>query len=103
VNRPRGVVIRPLAREDITEAAIWYELRAEGLGVSFRSIVEETLAAIAEAPERFRVVHRDIRRGILADFPYALYYVVRENTVEILACMHGRRRPRRWQSRRGDS
>lgn len=73
MTRPRGVVISPLARDDIAAAAIWYELRAEGLGVRFRSIVDETLVAIVESPERFRVVHRDIRRGILADFPYALY------------------------------
>ncbi len=96
------VVVRPPAREDILGAAIWYEQRAEGLGIRFRSVVDSTLIAIAEAPERHRVVYRDVRRAILPDFPYALYFVVRGRTVQVLACTHGRRRPRRWQSRRRD-
>ena len=102
MSRPCVIVVRPRARDDIAEAAVWYELRAEGLGIRFRSVVESTLSAIAGAPEQFRVVHRDVRRAILADFPYALYFVVRGETVQVLASTHGRRRPRRWQSRRRD-
>ena len=56
VSRPCVIVVRPRAREDIAEAAVWYELRAEGLGIRFRSVVVSTLSAIAGAPEQFRVV-----------------------------------------------
>jgi len=42
----------------------------------------------------------DIRRAQLGRFPYLVYYVVLPEAVSVIAVMHGRREPRRWQSRR---
>ncbi len=91
--------IRPLARDDIAEAAGWYDDRAAGLGARFLARVDTALRAVQEAPERYRLVHRDIRRVPVPDFPYAVYFVVRGDRVHVVACMHGRRHPSRWQGR----
>ena len=32
-------------------------------------------------------------------FPYAMYFRVYAEVVVVVACMHGRRNPRRWQVR----
>jgi len=32
-------------------------------------------------------------------FPYAMYFRVYDEVVVVVACMHGRRNPRRWQVR----
>ena len=50
-------------------------------------------------PERFPVVHLTCRRALLRRFPYAIYYVAAAESVSVVACMHARRDPRRWQER----
>jgi plasmid stabilization system protein ParE len=32
-------------------------------------------------------------------FPYGLFYQVEADRVFVIACFHGKRNPRRWQSR----
>jgi plasmid stabilization system protein ParE len=97
-----SLVVRPLAREDIADAASWYEDRAVGLGTRFLASVDAGLRAVQEAPERYRRVYGDVRRVPVPDFPYALYFVTRGEQLHVLACMHGRRHPSRWQGRARD-
>ena len=96
---PRPVIVRPLARRDITRAARWYERQSDGLGSRFVAAVDAALAAAGADPERHRAVYRDVRRVRVAVFPYGVYFVVRAGAVEVLAVTHGRRHPRRWQRR----
>lgn len=59
----------------------------------------ERLLPRAAKPEIFPVVHRQTRRALLRRFPYGLYYRIVDDQIVVVACMHGRRNPRRWQSR----
>lgn len=96
----RPVIVRPLARRDIAGAARWYEEQSVGLGSRFLAAVDDALAATAADPGRYPAVYRDVRRARIAVFPYGVYFVVRAGAVQVLAVTHGRRHPRRWQSRR---
>lgn len=101
--RPRfSLVVRSLARRDIAEAAQWYEDREVGLGDRFLARVTTAAETARAAPEQYRTVYRDVRRILVTDFPYALYFVTRGTTLHVLACMHGRRHPSRWQRRAGE-
>ena len=82
------------------EAAHWYEDRRPGLGIEFGASVETTLEVIEQAPERFPVALRDIRKARVPRFPYVVYYVLLSDVVSVIAIIHGRRSPRRWQARR---
>ena len=93
------IVFRPAARHDFSEAFAWYEEQRAGLGGRFEAAVEAILERIAESPEAFPGVHRDVRRALLRRFPYGVFYRLRGDTVHILAIMHGRRNPSLWQSR----
>jgi len=53
-------------------------------------------------PERFPVVYRESRRALLRRFPYAVYFVASSDLVSVVACMHARREPRRWEERIGN-
>ena len=92
--------VRRAARADIAEAFKWYEVRSTGLGHEFLRAVRVAFAAIERAPERFPVAVDDIRKVVLRRFPYIVYYVVLRRGISVIAVMHGRRHPRRWQSRR---
>ena len=92
--------VRRAARTDIAEAFRWYESRSAGLGHEFLRAVRVAFAAIERAPEQYPIAVDDIRKVTLRRFPYVIYYVVLERGISVIAVMHGRRHPRRWQSRR---
>jgi plasmid stabilization system protein ParE len=96
------LVVRDAAEADIAEAALWYEKRAHGLGFDFLRATDVALAEIRRNPRSFPVVHRAVRRALMNRYPYGLFFVVTEDTVIVLACMHARRRPLRWGREAGE-
>jgi hypothetical protein len=40
-----------------------------------------------------------VRRALVRRFPYAVFYRVESDAPVIIACVHCRSHPRRWQSR----
>ena len=95
-----ALIVRPLAEADIERAFRGHEPQSSGLGTEFVRTLDAAFAAIQRQPESDPAVYRDIRRTLLRRFPYALFYVFHEERVLVLACLHERQHPRRWQSRR---
>lgn len=98
-------IVRPAAEADIAEAALWYESRSLGLGGEFVRAVDVCLTEIRRNPESFPQIYKTTRRALLRRFPYAVYFVFSAIAIRVLACMHIKRDPRRWQRRvssRGD-
>ena len=94
------LVVRPAAAADIDDAYLWYERQRPGLGEEFLVAADAAQALVAGSPTRFPVIHRSTRRVLIHRFPYAIYYRIYGEVVLVVACMHGRRDPRRWMSRR---
>lgn len=64
------------------------------------AVADRTLSLVARLPDSFPLIHRDVRRGLLRRFPYALYYRRQdEGSIEVLACLHTRRSPHILRSR----
>ena len=80
------VVTRASAAAEIEAAYRWYERERQGLGEEFLQAVTDLAASIAEYPERFPVIHRDIRRALLKRFPYGIFYRLKANQVIVVAC-----------------
>lgn len=98
-SAPR-LFIRQTARTDLEKAFAWDEERSAGLGHEFTRAVRIQLAAIERGPGQFPNVAEDIRKAPLRRFPYVVYFVILRRQISIIAVMHTRRDPRRWQSRR---
>ncbi len=90
----------PDAKADAREAFAWYEERSTGLGFEFLRALRAALSPLAREPRRFPVVFEDIRRTRLRRFPYSVFYVAMDEATVVIAVMHDRRDPRRWQARR---
>ena len=88
--------VRRRAELDINEAYAWYELRVDGLGEAFLSALDACFERIARGPESYTLQHKRVRRARLRRLPYGVYYVIREEFIDVLAVYHGRRRPRRF-------
>jgi plasmid stabilization system protein ParE len=96
----RPLEIRPQAEREAREAAQWYQHESPGLGPAFLEVVEHALGRIAENPLQFPVVHRDIRRALLRQFPYGVFFRIRPGAIRVLAIVHLSRDPSTWQKRR---
>ncbi|MGA7363694.1 MAG: type II toxin-antitoxin system RelE/ParE family toxin [Candidatus Sulfotelmatobacter sp.] len=93
------VVWTPEASEDLLEARAWYDNIRPELGERFALAVEATVEAVAEHPLQFLVVYRNRRRAGVRRFPYGIFFEFQEHRIVVIPCFHGRRNPRRWQSR----
>ena len=98
--RPLPLLLRNEAAADLVEAVEWYDARRGGLGGDFLTAVRAALTTIEDSPERFPIVRDEVRRAPLRRFPYAVFYVAEPDRTVVIACMHFRRDPHRWQSRR---
>ncbi len=96
----KPVLVRPAAAADIEDAYYWYESQQAGLGDEFREALRSALSLLGENPRLHQVIHRDTRRALLKRFPYGVYYKEFPEVIVVVACMHGRRDPKRWQARR---
>ena len=67
-------------------------------GGEFLTAVQSALENIAAHPSRYPVVHRETSRVLVQRFPYGIFYRVYSEVVVVVACMHGRRDPKRWRS-----
>ena len=89
------LVVRPLARLQIAEAADWYDAQSRRLGEEFPQAVEQRLEAIGNNPHQHQVPRGDLRRAIVRPFPYLIVYAVSGDEVIIFRCVHARRDQRR--------
>ena len=96
----KRVAVRPAAATDIEDAYQWYEAQQLGLGEEFLTALNATRDQIVEHPEAFPILHRNTRRALIPRrFPYGVFYRIDEDVIIIVACMHAKRDPRRWQRR----
>jgi plasmid stabilization system protein ParE len=86
------VELRTEARNDIFEAASFYETQREGLGDEFI----ESVFADLDILEQQAGVHRTINgchRKLTTRFPYGIYYLVDNPIVDVVAILDCRQNP----------
>lgn len=92
----RKLLFRLQVTTDIAEAVEWYAFHRPGLEVAF---LDDFQAAIERDPLQYQIVERGMRRGLLRRFPYGVIYVVSDQELLIVGCLHGRRSPANWRRR----
>lgn len=94
-------VILPLAKEDIRDAARWYNKQSRGLGKRFTSEVRDSIQFIKQNPTACSIRYDEVRTVVLRVFPFMIHYTVDEanKTVIISAVLHTSRDPEVWKKR----
>ena len=90
---------RPAARDEVLEARAWYDAQQPGLGDEFARAVDSAIERIGEQPHAYPVIRGEVRRSVLLEFPYAIFYRAHADLIEVIAVFHHRRDPRVWQAR----
>jgi plasmid stabilization system protein ParE len=94
----KRLVYQPGAVADVRAAFEWYERQRTGLGDEFLAALARAEEVVRANPFAYRVVRRDARRVMLRRFPYQIIYRVVADFVVVVACLHGRRSPKRLES-----
>ncbi|MCJ7627418.1 MAG: hypothetical protein MUO50_03420 [Longimicrobiales bacterium] len=93
------VRFRSEAASDVVLAREWYDAQRPGLGDEFVKGLEHVIELISDLPKAFPEISVGLRRALFGRFPYAVYYRLDADFVDVIACLHTRRSPRRWRSR----
>jgi plasmid stabilization system protein ParE len=95
-------VILPLAKQDIKEAAIWYNERQPGLGKRFTSHIRKTVDYLCENPDAVAIRYDTIRTALIDTFPYMIHFTTDHNKwiIIIIAILHTSRDPENWEGRK---
>jgi toxin ParE1/3/4 len=93
------ITVRPEAAREVQEAFDWYEEKSEGLGFEFLRAADACLAGIERNPLASPETYQETRRALLRKFPYALFYIFKEEKIIVLACFHVKRHPVDWMRR----
>jgi plasmid stabilization system protein ParE len=95
----RAVRFHPAAVQDAEEAVAWYAERSPRTADRFLDELERIIDLITAEPGLFQRMNGNIRRAVFRHFPYYVVFRVADETVEIIAVAHGKRRPRFWHAR----
>lgn len=90
-----ALIITRDARQDIAEASNWYDEQESGIGRRFELALDLAFQQIQRDPHHFRPRGRkEIRLCRPRNWPYGIYFRIRETTCETVALVHAARDPK---------
>lgn len=94
-------VILPLAKEDIRNAAKWYNEKQKGLGNRYITQIREKVHFIRQNPQTGNIRYDNVRIMVLNIFPFMIHYTIDEKSKVIIisAVLHTSRNPELWTER----
>ena len=94
-------IILPLAKQDIKEAAKWYNDRKPGLGKRFTQHVRQKIKSIRQNPKAVAIRYKDTCTALLDTFLYMIHFNIDEDKkmVIVSAVLSTHRDPDIWTER----
>lgn len=92
----------PGAEQEHLHIITYYEEKSRGLGDSYLTEFETTMAYICRAPHRHKMIVKGIRQLSMKRFPFYILYRTVDAAVQVLAIAHKRQRPQYWIERKDD-
>jgi hypothetical protein len=70
------VDVKESARDNVTEAFLYYESKQQGLGERFLSIWEKHLEVLQKEPKLYQKKYKEFRQLLLKPYPYHIIYEI---------------------------
>ena len=90
------LIVLEQAEREFSKSAAYYESRESGLGIRFREEVAAVANWILDHPAIPRLRPRGYRRVNLRVFSHYVAYVIRGETIWVVAIAHAHQRPEFW-------
>jgi len=97
----KRVLFHPEAKNEMIDAARYYDVQKQGLGRRYLTAVQATIRRIQQVPGSFPKLDESIRRGRVERFPLGIIFREMDDHIEIIAIIHFRRQPGYWKKRVG--
>jgi len=85
------ILVSKEAEDDIQNSIDWYKEQKLELGNNFFLNIIEAFKIIAEGPYLFPKVYKQTRKKLIKSFPYAVYYLVENKEIKVIAILHFKR------------
>jgi hypothetical protein len=95
-------IILQQAFEELNAAIAYYEEQQVGLGRRLKDEVDQHVNWIVSNATIPQIRKGGYRRVNLKVFPYYIAYIIREDTLWILAIAHSHRKPEYWIKRKNE-
>ena len=92
-------IFHPDADEEYVQAVQYYADIALKLGHRFHDEIERLICEACANPERFWRFDPPARRHLTGNFPYAIVFLEKPESLWIVAVMHMKQRPGYWRER----
>lgn len=92
-------VFLPEAKQDISDACLWYQEQSIELGMEFLRCLDAAILSVARRPMIYPVVHENYRRALVRRFPYAIFFEIDAGQIVVYSIFHCSQDPRKWHSR----
>jgi plasmid stabilization system protein ParE len=89
----RALIVTKAAEADILHGYRSYEEKQRGLGLRYLDEIEAAFDRVTSNPFHYQEVEPDIRRAVVHTFPYLVFYTFDEESVHVLAVIHGAQDP----------
>lgn len=76
--------ILPLAKQDVKDAAKWYNDRKPGLGKRFSQHVRQKVKFIRQNPKAVAIRYKDTRTALLDTFPYMIHFTIDDDKKQVI-------------------
>lgn len=96
----KRVVFHPLALEELSDQAVFYESRSPGLGARFTVQVEAAIMLAASMSGVGSPHKHGTRRVFPKDFPFSIVYQDLGEALVVIAVAAFLRKPGYWRNRR---
>ena len=90
---PRRLEVHPLAAKEARKARRWYAKQSSLAADRFMAELDRAIQQIVASPQLFPPHWHGTRFYRIPRFPYLVIYLEDEESVQVLAVAHGRRRP----------
>ena len=87
------------AEQELVDAVDHYNEQCSGLGFEFAAEVKNTLSRIVSFPKAWPLFSERTRRCMTSRFPFGILYQIRADHILVIAIMHLKRDPKKWQER----
>ncbi len=96
----KQAILHREARAEFEAAIVFYESRAQGLGLDSETKVEQAVRAVCEGP-RVWPPHglSGFRKYFVERFPFIVFYLELADFIWVAAIAHASRRPGYWKHR----
>jgi len=98
-KRKYKLIINRFAREDIDIAIDYYENIRVGLGNEFWIETKSKMEDIEKNPFLFQIIEDETRRAILNRFPFGIFFIIKDYSVNVFGIIHFSRSPIMWLKR----